>query len=104
MPKIILCKSYANHIYDYDYITSIFFFILVFHGKNRYFHFACMCRKNFIRGKRGPVYDMEYYNSWNVNHLTLDYNNPIYTPIDSNIPTISQLGLENNKFQKNNFI
>lgn len=31
MPKIILCKSYANHIYDYDYITSIFFFLSWFY-------------------------------------------------------------------------
>lgn len=46
---------------------------------------------------------MEYYDSWNVNYLTVDYNNPIYTPIDSNILIISPLELENNKFQKNQF-
>lgn len=47
---------------------------------------------------------MEYYDSWNVNYLTVDYNNPIYTPIDSNILIISPLELENNKFQKTNFM
>lgn len=47
---------------------------------------------------------MEYYDSWNVNYLTVDYNNPIYTPIDSNILIIPPLELENNKFQKTNFM
>lgn len=85
-PSNMLQNKYENfkltilYLWLYYFNLTIFFkfqffFILVFHGKNRYFHCACMRRKNFIRGKRGPVYDMEYYNCWNVNHLTLDYNN-----------------------------
>lgn len=72
---------------------------MVFQGKNKAFTTHVSAERTFIRGKREPCFEVEHYDSWNVDYLTVDYNNLIYTPIDSNILIIPSLELEN-KFQK----
>lgn len=39
----------------------------------------------FIRGKWEFCFEVEYYDSWNVDYLIVDYNNLIYIFIDLNI-------------------